>query len=671
MKINESLIEDMFSKKIKLKNKTDKVKLSKFDDLIPMYDIYTQKIYPIRKENLFFRLTESNYRFLTHDIVKWINSMYEKNKEKLAKLKGEDKELTEHLIHRLKDMINIINNYDIDTLIDNSYKVLYHYSTGLGLSISICRRNSFNPYIFYLKPYYTKIELIKLGQNMGIIGKNIKPEDLVDIEKHYEVCKTISKNDVSFEEIKEHTITTYNNNSISDICFHSFIGSMLINRFLRKNKSYELNKFFYNKLVKAVECIKESPKLDSDYQMYRFVADDEFLKNLKIGSVFVDQGFISCTRDPFYTPGLSGDFGMVLIKINMKKGQHGLFIEHFSLFPKEEEFLLPPFTKLKLVSRDDNFKYYHINETFEKKINKKYEFDLIGYSYTTEIKKVKQINPSVPNFDIEYFDKKDANNKFDLLNKLKDSCNKFNEINILGKVFYAYYFDSTEAYSKFYINKIEKGLSLIHFDNNGDLALFIEFGKELVINYMNQFYFYDKKEKIPEQFIIELMTDLGLAFSYKTAKIYNEFTNFSSFKSNYYANQQIFLYLNHYDNTMYNYAKNKTKQYNFETFYSFDFRLLDSKLDTRLSPDEKTRFNFTGSNIRELLIETVENRFHEYSSLIKYFQLDKFSYGEFNINDKLISQGRIETMLDMVYTDEEEDSDDIFKLLYRQPIRRN
>jgi hypothetical protein len=188
---------------------------------------------------------------------------------------------------------------------------------------------------------------------------------------------------------------------------------------------------------------------------------------------------------------------------------------------------------------------------------------------------------------------------------------------------------------------------------------------------MNQFYFYDKKEKIPEQFIIELITELGLAFSYKTAKIYNEFTNFSSFKSNYYANQQIFLYLNHYDNTIYNYAKNKVKQYNFETFYNFDFRLLDSKLDTRLSPDEKTRFNFTGKTIRELLIETIENRFHEYSTLIKYFQLDKFSYGEFNINDKLISQGRIETMLDMVYTDEEEDSDDIFKLLYRQPIRRN
>jgi hypothetical protein len=53
------------------------------------------------------------------------------------------------------------------------------------------------------------------------------------------------------------------------------------------------------------------------------------------------------------------------------------FIENFSMFPKEEEFLLPPRSKLKLIAKNENFDYKHINENFEKKVKKKYEFDYI------------------------------------------------------------------------------------------------------------------------------------------------------------------------------------------------------------------------------------------------------------------------------------------------------
>jgi hypothetical protein len=597
--------------------------------------------------------------------------MHDKNKTKLSGLKpsskSDEKEQIKNLIDRLKNMIDIIDNYNIDTLIDNSYKILYQYSTSLGLSVSICKRNSFNPYIFYLKPYYSKVELIKLGQNMGIIGTDVKPEELVDIEKHYEVCKTISKNDVSFDEIKDHTISIHNNKSISDITFHSFIGSSLINRFLRTNKTYELNNFFYNTLMKTVNTIKNSPKLEKDYQMYRFIADDEFLKSMRVGETFIDEGFISSTRDPFYSPGMTGNFGLVLIKININKGQHGLFIEHFSLFPKEEEFLLPPFIKLKLVSKDDNFTYYHINETFQKAIHKKYEFDLISYDYNW-IKKIKLINTVIPELNFKYFSD-NVNNKIDLLSKLKNSCNNFNEINIKDTIFYAYYFDSTNSYSKFYVNKVEKGLSLLHFDKNGNLILIIELGKELIVNYMSQFYFYETRDLLEDTFVIELITELGLNLSYKTAKIYNNFTNFSEFKMNYYTNQEIFLYLNHYDNTIYQYIKNKKKPYTFEIFYKFNFRKLDSKLDTKLNETDSVKFNFKGT-IKELLIETIEKRFYQYSAVVKYFELEEFSYGELNIYEKLISQGKIETMLELVYSDEKED-DDIFKLTYRQPIRRN
>ena len=51
MIINEKLINDIFNLKIKLKKK-DKDKLSKYQELIPMYDIYSQEIYPIKKKIL-------------------------------------------------------------------------------------------------------------------------------------------------------------------------------------------------------------------------------------------------------------------------------------------------------------------------------------------------------------------------------------------------------------------------------------------------------------------------------------------------------------------------------------------------------------------------------------------------------------------------------------------
>ena len=74
--------------------------------------------------------------------------------------------------------------------------------------------------------------------------------------------------------------------------------------------------------------------LEKDYYFYRFLVDDKFIKNLKIGDYYEDKGFLSTTRDPFYSPGLSLDFGIILMKINIPKKIRGsgLFIENFSLF---------------------------------------------------------------------------------------------------------------------------------------------------------------------------------------------------------------------------------------------------------------------------------------------------------------------------------------------------
>ena len=48
------------------------------------------------------------------------------------------------------------------------YKVQVDYGK-LGMDISICKRKSFHKFSDILNPYYSRKELIKLGQNIGII----------------------------------------------------------------------------------------------------------------------------------------------------------------------------------------------------------------------------------------------------------------------------------------------------------------------------------------------------------------------------------------------------------------------------------------------------------------------------------------------------------------------
>ena len=369
MKINADIIKKIFNLEIKFKKSKDKIALSKYEEQVPMYDIYSQRVYPINKQNIHYRLIESHYRFIDKEIYQWLKNLYDKYAD--DEIKGP----------RFKYNLDVIDNYQIDILIETCYKTLYKYSPLLGLQVSICKRNSFHPFVQHLKPYYTKLELIKLGQNMDIIKTNIDPEYLIDQKFHYNICKKVSKNDVSFDLIQKHHQYIINNNGIGWVCFYSFVGSFLFNKYLRNSKMIAPN--YYQGLYKLVQLMENSPPLENDYLIYRFIWDDSFISGLKEGDTFVDKGFISTTRDPFYSPGLNGNFGLILLKIKIPKNKKGvgLFIENFSLFPKEEEFLLPPLTKLKLKSKNDNFKYYHTNPEFEKLINRKYEFELVSADY--------------------------------------------------------------------------------------------------------------------------------------------------------------------------------------------------------------------------------------------------------------------------------------------------
>jgi len=665
MKIDLNFINKIFNLKIKIKKEKDKITLSLYEDSIPMYDIYSQKIYLINKFNLHHRLIDSHYRFINHEIYQWLKNLYSKNK-------------SNNLKSLFKYNLDVISNYDIDTLIETSYKTLYKYSPSLGLQISICKRNSFNPFIFHLKPYYSKLELIKLGQNMHLLKNDINQKYLIDQDVHYNVCKKVSKNDVSFEEIKSHHEHILKNDCISWICFFSFMGSFLFNKYLRSVNSKIYNKYLYG-LNKIINTINTSPALTNDYDLYRFIWNDSFLINLNVNDIFIDNGFLSTTRDPFYSPGLNGTFGLVLIKIKVPKGIKGLglFIENFSLFPKEEEFILKPKSKLKLLSKNDNFTYFHTNPEFERLINRKYEFELIPTNNDNKID-IKSCFENNNNEELKNINIDTMGDRFNIINKfIKEYLNNDCLSLKVDKNIYNFtynWFDSTNtsSYEKFYYNKMKDGLLLSMINNEGYPIINIELGKELVVNFINKYYFSNINNKLDSS-ILDLIKELGRIFYYKEAIIFHDHNNFSEFNKN-----NIFSYMYIYNNSIYSYLKNN-KKFLEDPFidYQLGYWYLDEYFNKEINEEIKNILpSIYDKNItnKELFINVIEkeNDFIFYPRLIELMDKNIFkkTYVVYNIYEKLVSEGRADDFKpDIGYVDESSLGED-FKLIFRQPIRR-
>ena len=672
MIIDEKMIKDIFSLKIKVTDKNKKI-LSQYEEYIPMYDIYSQQIYPIYKKNLHYRLIESHYRFITDEIRDWMKKKYDDYKN--DKIKSEI----------FKKNLQIIDNYNLYILSDTSYKVLYKYSKSLGLQVSICKRKSFSPYLKHLKPYYTKNELIKLGENMNIIKESIELENLNDKQYHYNVCKKISENDVSFYEIKNQSEEIIDKNLISWVTFYSFIGSFIFNYHLRNLDRY-MNTQIYNGLKKIVNIFKTSKPLDKEYIFYRFLWDDTFIKYHKIGDIISDNGFTSTTRDPFYSPGLNGTFGLILIKIHVPKNVSGIgyFIENFSFFPSEEEFLISPFSEFKLISKNDNFKYFHTNESFEKLINKKYELEYVG----TKFNKIDTYRPvdKIKIIDIKKYESRGCN-KLEMIKNFIEDNNQIN-IKLNNKVykFLFQWFDGTDvsSYSKLYANKVKEGIIFNVFDDDGYPYINIELGNELVVNYTNMFYYYkDKKEELTDE-ILELIYHFGKTFYYREAKIYQTYRNFSQFINNNSPDLKIFIYNNFYNHSIYNFIKNKNREFENNNYikYEIGWYNLNFYMDKTIPDEIITKLKLKYKTVKENFIDIVENNFLIYNNFIKeiteekeitniygkYFNILTQNYYTYSVVDRLRFENKEIQFKKISYSDNIQN--EMYSLIYKQPIRR-
>lgn len=530
MEITSKLINDIFTLKVSLTKQKDKDKLSQYQKIIPLYDIITNLIYPIPFEEIEDKILNKHYRFIDYKLETILNNNITNIKDLVIKknLYDEELELFQKIIEKIDYNIKIIKNYNLDILRETNIKAFYYGSTNLGQSVSICRRISFHPLLKHLSPYWNLKELLKMGQNLNTKGlEDITPIKLQDSKLHYEICNKISKNDIKNINILNHLDYLFSEKKIFNmIKYFSIYGSFFVNsnlRYYQKNNSFSNIPFpqYLNYTNEINNVFDKSPGLDKEYYLYRFIQDDSFISHLKKGDIFVEAGIMSTTRNPFYSPDELEKFGIILFKIIVpKEFDKLLLIESISAFPQEQEIIFPPYTKLKLVGKDKDFKYFHTNEKIERKIVKRYQFKVVGQDKVPLIPtnnltyKLVDINSKLfaPNF---------KERKKEFLTTLTN--NGLLKIVVNNKIinFYAMTFDSLGAYKKIYYNKDDDGIILFCFDDY-NMKYGIEISNELVFNFQERFF--PDTLNLTDDEIYNLLGVIGKLFGYTTAKVFLPYT---------------------------------------------------------------------------------------------------------------------------------------------------
>ena len=453
-----------------------KIQISKNDKFLPLYDIFSKNFYIINSENIYNRVHHFHYRVPTTEII-----------ERLQKtlISFTDKTLESYKEKILKN-INFIKNFDLDTLEKNYYK-LFYLSQPNTVELTSCIKPSFIPFIT-TKPYYTKSELINLGLNMNLtLDENIE-----------NICKVVSLNDVNSSTILSHQIYI-KNFSKAYVQLYSLLGSSYWNFYIR-NKNCVRDLHDEAHISSLYKIIKNAPKFDKSYWVYRFVDNDEYLSHLKVGDTFEENSFISCTRNPFYNTQ-NDIFGFILIKILLPKGLKGtgLCMESYSLFSEEEEILLNP-SNLKLVSKDEKFHYYHPNNKASKKIKKLYVFEYVSMAPLPNTKQYADPKNEIPT--ISWL--KDTLKGDDFASKvyyfyksvLPTYNNKRYFKTVIGEktyLFSAFYLDNNPIYEKYFFLQKKDAMNkdeiyfILHDHITGDIQLMIELRDIISVNYIHRF----------------------------------------------------------------------------------------------------------------------------------------------------------------------------------------
>lgn len=462
--------------------------ISQYEERIPLYDITFNHIYLIFKDNVYPRIYQDNYRFVDK---KFYDNLLEMDNPSETD----------------SDNIRILSHYDLDEL-QKTYMMIFYKSFLLTSYITNCRRPSYASHMDHIAPYYTINELYYLAYDWNLTSKPTLSE--AEIENF---CKQISAYDIPAETLLSHQMHIYNSRGIGLVKYYSLFGSYYMNLYLRKNRctlrehnNYEdfiRNPDLENQIKIMIKLIKNAPAFIKAHTVYRFIQRDDFMKHLKLGDIYTDCSFMSTTRNPFYYKE-NYDFGYILIKIKLPaniKGV-GLCIESYSNFPNEEEIILPPTSKYRLMNFIENKENVEFQGIFDLKVQKKYEFEWIGNDYidssNTDIflDMPGSYNPEIQKIDMAKL--MDDENLKDLtisdrLKYFRDTYLNFNNqfISILNNTPYIFTmqsYDSTFVYKPFFYYEVPDGIMVTTSNPKyGNINIIMEIGPEIHINYYFRF----------------------------------------------------------------------------------------------------------------------------------------------------------------------------------------
>ena len=496
------LINDLYLNLAYVVDKNIISNISSHLDLFPMYDIYTENIHLVKTEELFNRLNNFHYRPINNEIYQLI---FKTNKPKL---------------------INFLKNYDINILYKTFYKIIYNNNPSTE-ELTDCVRPSFLPILKSAYPYYTKTELIYLALN-----KNLWHDKLILSS----ICDIIKSNDIDGNILLNHQIYIRENLADSYIKYYSFLGSSIFNYYLRFPSNMLRDTVLEGHINNFRDILIKSPPWNKPYIFYRWINQDNFLKGYNIGDIWIDNGFLSTTREPFVNPN-KNYFGYILVKIKVPANiiGCGLAIEYYSHFPDEQEIVFPP-SKYKLVNTSDT-KYFHPNEIVTNKVVSKYEFEWIGHldNYLDKTKFKSGYN-FISTLDNQ-LDGYSVSEKLD--NFMKKYKNKFiTKIGSSDIIFNVAKIESDQYDHFFYLNLldyIERGDEyekeiFITWQNEktGEINLFIEIGAVISVNYYSRFN--PSETKIIGDYkyddILDFINRLALLFNIERIIIHSDYKKY-------------------------------------------------------------------------------------------------------------------------------------------------
>jgi hypothetical protein len=532
--LNNKEINEYFTKNIATiqeKLKQIKSNISRLDYKIPLFDMLSQNMYIINKINVYIRVTNFNYRLPDVYLIEYAKDKIKDLQENIKENKYD--KLTLPIINRtikkLTMMLEFLENYDLDQL--NKTYIYVFYENNAKKIYTTCAKPSYISGYEHIHPYYTRNEIVGLALNSGM---KIKQEKLTD--KDYEnLCKNIRDNDIDADTILEHQKYIVKEKKVGLIHYYSLFGSSIINRYLRNMFFHDYKDDYLLSLISDMyDLVSNSPNFDKNYILYRFITNDYFLQKYNIGDIYIENGFMSTTRDPFYNTK-KYNFGDILMKIRIPKNKKGcgICIETLSMFPNEEEILMTPGSKFKLLDKKEEKYFYQFDDKFEAKTRTTYEFEYIGH---LEKEFIYKIDKNIYTGEYKTINFLELENKktYTLLEKIsyfleyeKGIFEHF-RVKIGDKYFNIMVdrFDSTGTYASFFSLFTNDGYMMYCF-YEGHILFFIEFAefknvRQMRVNYFNKYIPIRKLEIMSDNDFILFLSSVAHYFEISEITLYGD-----------------------------------------------------------------------------------------------------------------------------------------------------